>query len=41
MSPLAWYKSLKVVGYLVVVSMVGSLAFAGYVALVHWTGIGV
>jgi hypothetical protein len=41
MTPLAMYTTLKVVGYVVLLSMVGSLAFAGYVSLAHWTGIGV
>jgi hypothetical protein len=37
----AMYTSLKVVGYVVVLSMIGSLAFAAYISLTHWTGIGV
>jgi len=41
MTPLAWYASLRVVGYVVLLSMLAALAFAGYITLVHWTGIGV
>lgn len=41
MTPLAVYTSLKVVGYVVILSMIGSLAFAAYVALSEWTGIAV
>jgi hypothetical protein len=41
MTSLSVYTSLKVVGYVVVLSMIGTLAFAAYVALQHWSGIGV
>lgn len=37
----AVYGSLKVVGYVVLLTMVGSVAFAGYIVALHWTGIGV
>ncbi len=41
MTSLTMYTSLKVVGYVVVLAMIGTLAFAAYVALTHWSGIGV
>lgn len=41
MTALPMYTSLKVVGYVVVLAMIGTLAFAAYVALEHWSGIGV
>ena len=41
MTPVAIYTSLKVVGYVVLLAMVGAVIFAGYIASVHWTGIGV
>lgn len=41
MTYLGAYTSLKVVGYVVILAMLGSIAFAAYIALVHYTGIGV
>jgi len=41
MTPLAWYTSLKVVGYVVLFAMLAAVVFAGYISLVHWAGIGV
>jgi hypothetical protein len=35
------YTSLKLIGYVVVLAMLGALAFAAYLAVVHWNGIGV
>lgn len=41
MSPAAVYTLLKVVGYVVLLAMTGAVVFAGYIAALHWTGIGV
>ncbi len=41
MTYLGAYASLKAVGYVVILAMVASIAFAAYIALVHYTGIGV
>lgn len=41
MSPAAIYTSLKVVGYVVLLAMMGAIVFAGYIGAIHWTGIGV
>ena len=41
MTPTAVYTSLKVVGYVVLLAMAGAVIFAGYIAALHWTGIGV
>lgn len=41
MTPLAAHKSCKVIGYVVLLSMIGSLVFAGYITVLHWAGIGV
>jgi hypothetical protein len=35
------YTSFKLIGYVVILAMLGALAFAGYLAVVHWNGIGV
>jgi hypothetical protein len=35
------YASLKGVGYVVLLTMLGAVVFAGYMATVHWAGIGV
>jgi hypothetical protein len=41
MTPAAVYTSLKVVGYVVLLAMVGAIVFAGCMAMLHWSGIGV
>ena len=41
MTYLGAYASLKVVGYVVILAMIASVVFAAYMALVHYTGIGV
>jgi hypothetical protein len=37
----AWGSTLKTVGYVVVVLMAGAMAYAGYISLKYWAGIGV
>jgi hypothetical protein len=41
MTNLGAYASLKVVGYVVIVLMAASIAFAAYIGVTHYTGIGV
>ena len=36
-----WYAPLKVVGYIVLAVMAVSLAYAGYISLANYAGIGV
>lgn len=35
------YGSLKTLGMIVIVTLAAALAYAGYMAIVHWSGIGV
>lgn len=35
------YGALRIVSYVVLLSMAGSFLYAAYITLTHWTGIGV
>lgn len=41
MTPSLAHTACKVISYVVLLSMLGSLAFAGYITVLHWSGIGV
>jgi hypothetical protein len=41
MTPTAVHASCKAISYVVLLVMVGTLAFAAYIAAIHWNGIGV
>lgn len=41
MTPETAHKSCKVIGYVVLLSMIASVAFAAYIVVLNWSGIGV
>lgn len=41
MSGIAYYKPVKIVGYVVLLLMFVAILYAGYITLTHWAGIGV
>jgi hypothetical protein len=41
MTPDAAHASCKVISYVVLLLMLGTLGFAGYITILHWSGVGV
>jgi hypothetical protein len=35
------FTAVRIVGYVVLLAMAAAIAYAGWIALTHWTGIGV
>ena len=41
MDPNVFYAPVKLVALLIILLMMAALAYAGYISIAHWTGIGV
>ena len=41
MTPVAAHASCKVISYVVLTLMFGTLGFAAYITIIHWSGVGV
>ncbi len=37
----SWFTPLRIVSYVVLVAMLGAIAYAAWISLTHWSGIGV
>lgn len=37
----SWFTPLRIVSYIVLAAMLGAIAYAAWISLTHWSGIGV